>query len=417
MAKRAPGRLGSGSANIAAESAIRAGRHLNPNFYHAISKISTWTRAGGQRFERPFRPPVPEGGAVSGPEAGRGGRKADAETRLQIRAIGASLAVAGSLMAAKFYVYRITGSSAVFSDAVESIINVAAAAFAMGSILMAAKPPDEDHPYGHGKVEYFSAGFEGALILLAAVGIFQVGMDGLMNPRPLPRLDLGLLVLVGTSLVNLLLGLALIRVGRQTRSLALVADGKHVLTDVYTSVGVVAGLVAVWWTGWYWLDGALAILVGLNIVWSGVGLVRQSVDRLMDASDPDLLAEITGRINQFRRPAWIDVHQLRAWHAGRMLFVDLHLILHRNMPLRQAHAESEILAGRIRDHFGGMVEVLVHLDPCEPEDCPVCPDSGCGVRGAPYRKREDWDTRRLTAPPEARPESRPKSPKETLDEP
>lgn len=338
--------------------------------------------------------------------AAHGVRNAASESRIQIRAIGASLAVAVVLMAAKFYVYRITGSSAVFSDAVESIINVVAAAFAMGSILLAAKPPDEDHPYGHGKIEYFSAGFEGALILLAAVGIFRVGVDGLMNPRPLPRLDLGLLVLVGTSLVNLLLGLALIRVGRQTRSIVLVADGKHVLTDVYTSAGVVVGLVAVRWTGWYWLDGALAILVGLNIVFSGVGLVRQAVDRLMDASDPALLSEITERIARFRRPAWIDVHQLRAWHAGRMVFVDLHLILHRNMPLHKAHAESEILAGRIRKHFGGMVEVLVHLDPCEPDDCPICPDTGCGVRSAAYQKREDWDIRRLTAPPEARKDER-----------
>jgi cation diffusion facilitator family transporter len=345
---------------------------------------------------------------MSARAAADGGPTEASDSRVQIRAIGVSLAVAAALMAVKFYVYRITGSSAVFSDAVESIINVVAAAFAMGSILLAAKPPDEDHPYGHGKIEYFSAGFEGALILLAAAGIFRVGVEGLMNPRPLPRLELGLLVLAGTSLVNLLLGLGLVRAGRQTRSLALVADGKHVLTDVYTSAGVVVGLVAVRWTGWYWLDGALAILVGLNIVLSGVGLVRQSVDRLMDASDPELLAEITERIIGFRRTAWIDVHQLRAWHAGRRVYVDLHLILHRNMPLHRAHAESEILAGRIRDHFGGMVEVLVHLDPCEPEDCPICPNPGCDVRRAPYRKRGDWDIRSLTARADAR--------KETLDE-
>ncbi|MFP4031604.1 MAG: cation diffusion facilitator family transporter [Desulfococcaceae bacterium] len=339
---------------------------------------------------------------MSGPGPAQNGRNAKAINRLQIRAIGLSLAAAVVLMAAKFYVYRITGSSAVFSDAVESIINVVAAAFAMGSILLAAKPPDEDHPYGHGKIEYFSAGFEGALILLAAAGIFRVGVDGLMNPRPLPRLDLGLPVLAGTSLVNLLLGLALIRAGRRTRSLVLEADGKHVLTDVYTSAGVLVGLLAVRWTGWYWLDGALAILVGLNIVFSGVGLVRQAVDRLMDASDPALLSEITERIARFRRPAWIDVHQLRAWHAGRMVFVDLHLILHRNMPLHKAHAESEILADRIRKHFGGMVEVLVHMDPCASDDCPVCPDPGCNIREGAYRERGDWDTRRLTAPPDVR---------------
>lgn len=316
--------------------------------------------------------------------------------------MGVSLAVAIGLMATKFYVYRITGSSAVFSDAVESIINVVAAAFAMGSILLAAKPPDEDHPYGHGKVEYFSAGFEGALILLAAVGIFRVGVDGLMNPQPLPRLGLGLLVLVAASLVNLLLGIGLIRAGRRTRSLTLVADGKHVLTDVYTSGGVVVGLLAVRWTGWYWLDGTLAILVGINIVLSGVGLVRQSVDRLMDASDPELLAEITERITEIRRSSWIDIHQLRAWHAGRLVFIDLHLILKWDMPLYQAHAEGAILDEYLTDYFGGAAEVLIHLDPCAPEDCPVCPDDECDIREADFQGRKEWDTRQLTAGPPGR---------------
>lgn len=316
--------------------------------------------------------------------------------------MGVSLVVAVGLMAAKFYAYRVTGSSAVFSDAVESIINVVAAAFAMGSILLAAKPADEGHPYGHGKVEYFSAGFEGALILLAAVGIFQVGMDGLLAPRPLPRLNLGLLVLVAASLVNLLLGVGLIRAGRRTRSLTLVADGKHVLTDVYTSGGVVVGLLAVRWTGWYWLDGALAILVGINIVLSGVGLVRQSVDRLMDASDPALLAEIAERISKIRRPAWIDIHQLRAWHSGRMVFIELHLILHRDMRLHQAHAEAKILDDRLTRHFGGGAEVLIHLDPCAPENCPVCPEDECEVREADFQGRKEWDARQLTADPSER---------------
>jgi cation diffusion facilitator family transporter len=319
------------------------------------------------------------------------------DVRIQVRTMGVSLAVAIVLMAAKFHAYRITGSSAVFSDAVESIINVVAAAFAMGSILLAAKPPDEDHPYGHGKVEYFSAGFEGALILLAAAGIFRVGVEGLLNPRPLPRLDMGLLVLAGASLVNLLLGMGLIRVGRRTRSLILVADGKHVLTDVYTSAGVIAGLLAVRWSGWHWLDGALAILMGINILFSGVGLVRQSVDRLMDASDPELLTEIAELVDRCRRWTWIDVHHLRAWQSGRTVFVDLHLILHRDMPLRAAHAEGEFLDERLREHFGGAVETFVHLDPCAPEDCPICPDEDCDIRERGFQGRKAWDARWMTS--------------------
>ena len=167
------------------------------------------------------------------------------QVRTRITAVSLSLVVGALLMAAKFYIYRITLSTAILSDALESIINVVASAFALGSILLAAIPPDKNHPYGHGKIEYFSAGFEGALIMLAAAGIFKTGWPRIFEPAPLPNLQEGLWLLLGASLVNLLLGLGLIRTGRKTRSLTLEADGKHVLTDVYTSVGVILGLFLV----------------------------------------------------------------------------------------------------------------------------------------------------------------------------
>ncbi len=204
----------------------------------------------------------------------------------RMTAICLSLLISIVLMAAKFYTYHITQSSAVLSDALESIINVVAAAFAVGSIWMAARPPDSDHPYGHGKIEYFSAGFEGALIIFAAIGIFKTGISHLLMPAPLANLQAGLSILVAAAVVNLLLGAALIRIGNRLQSLTLVADGKHVLTDVYTSAGVVAGLILVHWTGWLWLDGAIACMVGVNILLTGMRLVRQSFSALMDASDP-----------------------------------------------------------------------------------------------------------------------------------
>lgn len=282
----------------------------------------------------------------------------------RLSAIGLSLLISLLLMTAKFYTFHLTRSSAVLSDALESIINVVAAGFAMISIWMAAQPPDANHPYGHGKIEYFSAGFEGALIIVAAIGIFKTGFSHLMTPRPLANLEIGLFILVGASLVNLVLGLWLIRAGKKTDSLALIADGKHVLTDVYTSAGVVIGLFLVRYTQWLWLDGAIACVVGINILVTGIHLVRQSSSALMHRSDPKLLHSISLLLEKNRRPAWIDIHQLRAWRSGIFVNIDLHLVLPRDLLLDQAHTEADELEQLLIRHFEGKATVLIHMDPC-----------------------------------------------------
>lgn len=282
----------------------------------------------------------------------------------RMTAIGISLAVSVLLAAAKFYTFHLTRSSAVLSDALESIINVVAAAFAVVSIWMAAQPPDSDHPYGHGKIEYFSAGFEGALIILAAIGIFKTGISRLLIPNPLANLPAGLAILAAVSVINLLLGIGLVRVGKKVQSLTLIADGRHVLTDVVTSAGVISGLFLVQFTGWLWLDGAIACLVGINILLTGTRLVRQSFSALMDASDPHLLDEISGLLEQNRQAVWIDIHQLRAWRAGNFVHIDLHLVLPRDYLLDDAHAQAKALEWLLIDHFEGNAGVLVHMDPC-----------------------------------------------------
>lgn len=312
-------------------------------------------------------------------------------------AIAASLIVALALMAVKFYTYRLTGSSAVLSDALESIINVVAAAFAMVSVWMAAQPPDPEHPYGHGKIEYFSAGFEGALIILAAIGIFRTGIDHLITPSPIANLNVGLLILVAASAVNLLLGVVLIRVGKREQSLTLIADGRHVLTDVYTSIGVVVGLFLVRLTGWLWLDGAIALMVGANILFTGTRLVRQSFSALMDASDPQLLDAISRLLAQHRKPQWIDVHQLRAWRSGSFVHIDLHLVLPREYALDEAHADAKALEALLVRYFDGNAGVLVHMDPCQPGECPVCQQRDCAFRSRPPRNDAVWDRVSLTA--------------------
>lgn len=315
----------------------------------------------------------------------------------RLKAIILALAVSVVLMAAKFYAYRLTGSSAILSDALESIINVVASSFALGSVILSAIPPDETHPYGHGKIEYFSAGFEGAFIMLAALGIFKVGVTHIIHPPEISELGWGLLILVGVSLINLLLGLMLIRIGRRTRSLTLIADGRHVMTDVYVTAGVLAGLLMVHLTGWLWLDGTIACLVGINILISGGSLVREAYSGLMNASDPELLDEIADLLARHRKPVWIDVHQLRAWRSGNLIHMDFHLILPSDFTLEKAHQEGRELENLIRDHFEGRAGVLIHLDPCTDPDCPICQREKCDLRRKEPETELPWDREMLTS--------------------
>ncbi len=312
------------------------------------------------------------------------------EFKLNLYTLVIALGTSCVLMALKFVAYWITGSSAILSDALESIINVVAGGFALGSLIVSVKPPDESHPYGHGKIEYFSAGFEGALIIVAAVGILIEGAQQVWSPRQLPRLDEGLLILLATVLANLAVGLRLIRTGARTGSIILVADGKHILTDVYTSLLVFVGVGLVHFTGWFRLDGAVACIAGANIVVSGAKLVRQAFVRLMDASDPKLLEEICSILSENRREIWIDVHRLRAWRSGQTIHVDFHLILPRDLPLEKGHGEVKYLERVFNDHFKGLADVLVHLDPCYDPECPLCNFDPCNLRQEKKVLEKQW---------------------------
>jgi len=319
--------------------------------------------------------------------------------RMRLLAISLSVVLSLGLMALKFYAYWLTGSAAILSDALESIINVVASAFALGAIIFAAKSPDPTHPYGHGKIEFVSAGFEGALIILAAIGIFHQAWPQLLRPHGLPHLSGGILILVGVNVVNLLLGAGLVMVGKRTQSLVLIADGKHILTDVFTTGGVLLGLGLVLLTGWYWLDGAVAFLVGLNIIVTGAKLVRQAFAGLMDASDPQLLEEISAILQKHRKTIWIDVHQLRARRSGDSIHVDFHLILPRDLPLEEGHREVKELEKIFQSHFGGAADILIHLDPCADPICPICGYDPCRHRQADTRQQSLWQTPILTARP------------------
>ncbi len=307
-----------------------------------------------------------------------------------------SVSISMLLMVLKFCAYGLTGSSAILSDGLESIINVVAGGFALWSVLLASKPADVDHPYGHGKIEFFSMGFEGALIVIAAGGILWEALPKIVEPSALPKLDFGLLILSGTAVVNFWLSKTLIRTGKRTRSMAIIADGKHILADVYTSAGVVIGLLLVRQTGWYFLDGVVACLVAANILFVGARLVYESFSRLMDASDPELLDQIGEIITQHRKALWKDVHRLRAWRSGQRIYIDFHLILPRYLSLEDAHREVTDLERLLKKELPGAGEAMIHAEPCIRPECIICSEKLCELGGQPLYGHQTWRSKPLT---------------------
>jgi cation diffusion facilitator family transporter len=327
----------------------------------------------------------------------------NASTRsARLRAGWVSLAIGVCVFAGKFAAYLLTGSSAIFSDAMESVVNVVAGALLVLSLAIASRPADRDHPYGHGKVEFFSAGIEGTFIGVAALLILVQAIHELVRGPELQRLDLGLALVGGFSLVNAALGVYLVRTGRRTHSMALEADGVHVLTDVWTSAAVFLGLAAVWITDWLVLDPLVAILAAANILREGYKLARNAVQGLMDQADEDLLARIVRILEKRREPEWIDIHGLRAWRSGASVHVDFHMSVPRYLDVERLHAIHDRVETALLDAdrlpFG---DVVIHFDPCEPADCPDCGMPDCPVREAGCVGRAPLSVERATRSDEA----------------
>ncbi len=237
-----------------------------------------------------------------------------------------SIAVALATIALKTGAWWVSDSVSLLSDALESLVNLAGAMFALAMVTIAARPPDEDHPYGHHKAEYFSSGFEGVLIFAAALGIIWAAVQRLMNPQPLQAVGLGIVLSVVSSVLNGALAYSMLRKARAVRSMALEADARHLYTDVWTSAGVVLGLLAVMATGWLWLDGVLAIAVALNILREGASLVRRSADGLMDqALEEDAQADIQKVLDEFAHTTTLRFDHVVTRRAGQRRFVDLHM--------------------------------------------------------------------------------------------
>jgi len=293
-------------------------------------------------------------------------------------------------MIAKFVAYFITHSNAILTDALESIVNVLASSFAFYSIYLATLPKDTNHPYGHGKVEFFSAFLEGTLISIAgAIIIVKSGYD-LVFPKPIFQLFEGAAIIGGTGIINLIVGYYLIGMGKTHRSITLEADGKHLLTDSVTSAGLVIGVILIQLTQIFWLDSIISILLGLYIIYNGYLLTRRSVGGLMDESDTVLVTDIIAILQQNRRDPWIDVHNLRAQQYGSDLHIDCHVTMPYYFDLIQVHQELSDIDVIVNGQASHKTELFIHTDPCLPECCNYCRMKECPVRAFPFVEEISW---------------------------
>ncbi len=276
-----------------------------------------------------------------------------------------SLAAAVATILLKFYAFYLTGSTGFFSDALESFVNLIGAIMALIMLTISAKPADKEHEYGHTKAEYFSSAIEGALIVLAALSIIRSAVPRIIEPTPLENLNAGLLFSLGASLINLVVALILIENGKKRNSIVLEADGKHLLTDVWTSAGVIAGILIVKLTGIYILDPIIAILVAINIIYTGYQLISRSTSGLMDASiSEEAIKKITSYLDSLKEKN-IDYHSLMTRQAGQHMFISVHLLVPGWWTVKKGHDYADLIEQSIEDMFNVPVTVSTHIEPID----------------------------------------------------
>jgi cation diffusion facilitator family transporter len=300
------------------------------------------------------------------------------------------VAIAVLLFSIKVAAYFITQSVAVLTDALESTVNVIAGFIGLYSLYVAAKPSDSDHPYGHGKAEFISAAVEGTLIFIAGLIIIYEAIIHFIRPKTLQQLDKGIILVAITALINFLVGYFAIQTGRKNNSLALIASGKHLQSDTYSTLGIIAGLLIIRLTGYNWMDSVIAIIFALLIIYTGYKIIRSSLAGIMDEADTALLGKLVEVLNNNRKENWIDLHNLRVIKYGGQLHVDCHLTVPWYLNVHEAHREIDSLTALIKKEMGDAVEFFVHSDGCLDFSCSICPKQACSVRKKPFEQRINW---------------------------
>jgi len=299
--------------------------------------------------------------------------------------------LAFALFAIKLVAWWWTKSVSVFTDAMESTVNVATGLIGWYSVWLSSKPRDKNHPYGHGKAEYISSAIEGTLIIIAGLVIIYEAVVHFSHPVVIQKLDWGLALLAFTAILNYAAGSYAIKRGISARSIALQAGGKHLKTDTYSTLGIILGLLILKFTGWQWLDSTIAIGFAIVILLTGYKVMRKSLAGIMDEADMKLLDELIAYLQANRKPEWTDLHNLRTIQYGSILHLDGHLTLPWYLNVKEAHQQIDELDLLIRKKFGDAIELFVHVDGCEPFSCKICTLAACPKRQHPLEKIIVWD--------------------------
>lgn len=298
--------------------------------------------------------------------------------------------ISTTLFLLKILAWYLTKSVAILTDALESIVNVIAAFIGLYSLYLSSKPKDADHPYGHGKVEFITAAIEGILIAVAGIFIIEEAVQNLYRAHVVHRIDYGIYLLAFTSVVNFIAGSICVKTGKKNNSLPLIAGGKHLISDTFSTIGILIGLVLLYFLKITWIDSAVAILFALIILYTGYKIVRSSVAGIMDEADKALLEEVVALLNKNRGENWVDLHNLRIIKYGSLIHLDCHLTVPWYFNVHQAHEEIDQLSALVSNHFGHAVELFVHSDGCLNFSCSICDKKNCGERKREFERKITW---------------------------
>lgn len=292
--------------------------------------------------------------------------------------------ISGLILVGKFIAYFLTNSVGVLTDAMESIVNVVAGIISLYCLNWGAKPGDKEHPFGHGKIELISASVEGIMISVAGAMIIYEAIMRLFIPAEVQKLDIGIIIVAVSGLINYLMGYFSIRTGKKYGSMALVAGGKHLQSDTYSTIGLVAGLLVLYFTGRAWIDSALALIFGSIIIITGVKILRNTIAGLLDTADEELLGELADLLNENRQPEWVDIHNTKVIKSGNCIYIDCDLTVPWYYSVSEGHKLGARLKDVLEEKYDNKVQLTLHLDPCDIFEQPKC--SKCIFEKCKYRK-------------------------------
>lgn len=311
--------------------------------------------------------------------------------RLNIKFQRVALFVGIILFIIKVAAYYLTKSNAILTDALEGLVNILGAAFGVFSMYYATRPSDQNHPYGHGKIEFISSGFEGALVLLAGVSMVAKSSYSFLYPQVISISSMGIGLVALAGVINYALGWLMVKQGKSGNSVQLQAGGKHLLSDGYSTAGLLIGLIVVWLTGLNFLDNVLAIVLGVLISVTGFKIIRKSIAGVMDEADPEQLDKVAKVLELKRNPAWVDIHNFKIVRYGSKLHLDVHLTLPWYYSLKDSHDEVNALESVLEAVFENDLEASIHAEPCLPVSCGICSLDFCAHRQSKFEKRVPWD--------------------------